>query len=181
MASFLLDGLLACLLVATIIYAIILDRRLRTFRQARDEMQALLGNFTAATIQAQSSLASLRDASQTTTAELQDQFERGKALRDDLAFLLDRGGSLADRLEGGISAARASAKFTDTRGKPAARLAEAAVSPPAQPRPAMERTEPRGVGDVRAEPRLAANRAAPRAAAPTDAAWDYLRALKSAR
>ena len=57
MASFLLDGLLVGLLVATIIYAIMLDRRLRTFRQARDEMQALLANFTAATVQAQSGIA----------------------------------------------------------------------------------------------------------------------------
>jgi len=139
-----------------------------------------LANFTAATVQAQSSIATLRDASQTTSAELKDQFERGKALRDDLAFLLDRGANLADRLESGISAARASAKTTDNRGKPAVRLAEAMASQPAQSRPAAERTEPR-VGNLRAEPRLAPNRAEPRAAAPSDAAFDFLRALKSAR
>jgi hypothetical protein len=179
MASFLLDGLLVGLLTATIIYAVILDRRLRTFRQSRDEMQALLANFTAATVQAQAGMVALRDTSQTTSTDLKDQLERGKALRDDLAFLLDRGTSLADRLESGITAARASAKTADNRGKPTVRLAEAAARQSAESRPA-ERTEPRR-GELRGEPRLATERAERRAAEPSDAAWDFLRALKSAR
>jgi hypothetical protein len=180
MASFLLDGLLVGLLIATIIYASILDRRLRTFRQARDEMQALLANFTAATIQAQSSMATLRDASQTTSADLRNQFEKGKALRDDLGFLLERGTSLADRLESGVSAARASSKATDNRGSPAARLVEAMASQTV-PSGAGEDRSKTPVGDFRAEPRLAPNRAEPRAPAPSDAAFQFLRALKSAR
>ena len=179
MASFLLDGLLVALLTATIIYAVILDRRLRTFRQSRDEMQSLLANFTAATVQAQSGMVALRDTSQTTSAELKEQLERGKALRDDLAFLLDRGTNLADRLESGISAARASAKTTDNRSKPAVRLAEAAARQSAEPRAAVERAEPRSSAS-RPEPRLATDRA-DRRAEPSEAAWDFLRALKSAR
>jgi hypothetical protein len=185
MASFLLDGLLAALLVATIIYAVMLDRRLRTFRQARDEMQALLANFTAATVQAQSGIAALRDNGQNTSAELKGQLERGKALRDDLAFLLDRGAILADRLEKGIGAARTTAKEAEGRIKPApVRIAaEAAARQPAGPRPApvMGRSEPR-LSELRADLRVATERADRRAAAePADAARDFLRALKTAR
>ncbi|HEY4135718.1 MAG TPA: DUF6468 domain-containing protein [Alphaproteobacteria bacterium] len=110
MASLLLEGLLAALLVATIVYAALLDRRLRTLRQSRDEMQAMLVSFTAATAQAQSGLVALREMSQTGSAELQGDIERAKALRDDLNFLLDRGNGLADRLEGGIGAARVAVK-----------------------------------------------------------------------
>lgn len=117
MASLLLEGLLAILLVATIAYAAMLDRRLRTLRQSRDEMQALLASFTAATAHAQAGLVALREAGQTTTRDLQSDIERAKSLRDDLSFLLDRGNSLADRLEGGIGAARVAVKSSAPRAE----------------------------------------------------------------
>jgi hypothetical protein len=177
MASFLLDTVLVGLLTATIIYAVILDRRLRTFRNAREEMQSLLAHFTAATVQAQSNMTALRETSQTTSVDLKDQLERGKALRDDLAFLLDRGASLADRLEGGISAARAAAKPSDGPRKSAVRLAEAASREPMEARsPDARRT------DLRAEERPSDRHGgATRSAPPADAARDFLRALKAAR
>lgn len=175
MASFFLDAVLVGLLTATIIYAVILDRRLRTFRNAREEMQSLLAHFTAATIQAQSNMTALRETSQTTSVELKDQLDRGKALRDDLAFLLDRGTSLADRLEGGISAARAAAKPNEGPRKPAVRIAEAASRESAEPRaPAARQSE------LRAEDRPSERHGA-RVGQPVDAARDFLRALKAAR
>lgn len=187
MASFLLEGLLAALLATTIVYAVILDRRLRTFRQARDEMQALLGAFTAATVQAQSGMTALRDTSTTTAAELKAQLDRGKALRDDLSFLLDRGGDLADRLENHIGAARASAKTAEPKVVKPMRMAEAiarqAAEKPASAEPRVKdlRPEPR-ISELRADLRGATERADRRAAAePTDAARDFLRALKAAR
>ena len=187
MASFLLEGLLAALLATTIVYAVILDRRLRTFRQARDEMQALLGNFTAATVQAQAGMTALRDTSTTTAAELKAQLDRGKALRDDLSFLLDRGTDLADRLEKHIGAARASAKTAEPKVVKPVRMAEAiarqAAEKPAVAEPRVKdlRPEPR-ISELRADLRGATERADRRAAAePTDAARDFLRALKAAR
>jgi hypothetical protein len=117
MASLLLEGLLAVLLVATIAYAAMLDKRLRTLRQSRDEMQALLASFTAATAHAQAGLVALRETGQTTTQGLQGDIERAKSLRDDLSFLIDRGNSLADRLEGGIGAARVAAKAAGPRNE----------------------------------------------------------------
>lgn len=177
MASLLLDGLLACLLIATIVYAAILDRRLRTVRQSRDEMQALLGNFTAATAQAQASMVALREASQTTAVELNRQFEHGKLLRDDLSFLLERGVSLADRMESGIKSARGVVKTTENRDKPAARFLEAMSEQ--QPQSAQQ-NEGR-VSELRAEPRPPKGGADRRTTAPSDAALNFLRALKSAR
>lgn len=183
MPSFLLDGLLAGLLFATIIYAAILDRRLRTFRQAREDMQALLSHFTAATVQAQSGIAALRDASETTSLELKDQLEQGKALREDLAFLIDRGASLADRLEGGISAARANAKTADVQSKPAVKLAEAARRQAGAERVGEGRISETRAADLHvAEPRFGEKRASePRGGDKTDAARDFLRALRAAR
>jgi hypothetical protein len=177
MASFLLDAVLVGLLTATIIYAVILDRRLRTFRNAREEMQSLLAHFTAATIQAQSNMTSLREASQTTSVELNDQLNRGKALRDDLAFLVDRGTSLADRLEGGISAARGAAKTSDGPRGPAVRLAEAVNREAADTRAPGARKNDLRAGERPSESRGGESRSAP----PADAARDFLRALKAAR
>lgn len=177
MASFLLDAVLAGLLTATIIYAVILDRRLRTFRNAREEMQSLLAHFTAATVQAQSNMTALRETSQTTSVDLKDQLERGKALRDDLAFLLDRGTSLADRLEGGISAARAAAKTSDGPRGPAVRLAEAVSREAADTRAPAARKNDLRPGERPSEARGGESRSAQ----PADAARDFLRALKTAR
>lgn len=136
MASLLLDGVLAALLIATIAYAAMLDRRLRTLRQSRDELQALLASFTVATAEAQSGMASLRETTQTAAKDLKGELERAKALREDLAFLMERGDELADRLEGGVGAARAATRPTAVApqaAKPSIRLADP-VKPPAAPR-----------------------------------------------
>ncbi len=134
MASLLLEGLLAVLLVATIAYSVMLDRRLRTLRQSRDEMQALLASFTAATAHAQAGLVALRETSQSAGESLQSDIERAKALRDDLGFLLDRGNSLADRLEGGIGAARVAAKNSAPRAEmPRADMLRARAEPKRAP------------------------------------------------
>ncbi|MFN4281241.1 MAG: DUF6468 domain-containing protein [Alphaproteobacteria bacterium] len=137
MASLLLEALLAVLLVATIGYAAMLDRRLRTLRQSRDEMQALIASFTAATAHAQAGLISLRETSQSAGESLQSDIERAKSLRDDLSFLLDRGNSLADRLEGGIGAARVAVK-SQPRVKPEPIRAE---EEPEEPKPVVRLAE----------------------------------------
>lgn len=133
MASLLLDGVLAALLIATIVYAAMLDRRLRTLRQSRDELQALLTNFTAATTEAQAGMASLRETTQTAAKDLKGELERAKALREDLAFLMERGDELADRLEGGVGAARAAtraATVAPQAAKPSIRLADPVPAAP---------------------------------------------------
>lgn len=179
MASLLLDGLMIALLIATIAYAVMLDRRLRSFRQSRDEMQQLLSVFTAATAQAQSGIVALREAAQSTSGDLKAQLDRAKALRDDLAFLVDRGGSLADRLEGGVSAARAGVKAAEVRTKPAIRLAEAVARQAGGPVAQDNRREERST--QRREGSAIGAMAAEASADKTNAARDFLRALRAAR
>lgn len=102
----LLDGLLAVLLVATILYAAILNRRLTHLRQGREELRTLIVEFTSATDRAHSGMESLRQASEISGGELKECVDRAQALRDDLSFLLERGTKVADRLVGSVSAAR---------------------------------------------------------------------------
>lgn len=103
--SLFLDVIVCFLLVATIIYAAMLNRRLMAFRSNRAEMETMIRTFSDACARAEAGTRSLRSATEEAT-RLQAYLERSQNLRDDLAYLLERGGSLADRLEGGVRVAR---------------------------------------------------------------------------
>jgi len=100
--SLMLDVLVAILLGVTIGYAIVLNKRLGNLRRDKEDLEKLALSFGDATARAEGSINQLR----TTTQVLQDRIEKAESLRDDLVFLIDRGGSAADRLETSVRAAR---------------------------------------------------------------------------
>jgi len=100
-----LDVTLAVLLVVTIVYAIILNRRLGALRRDRSELEALAASFTEATSRADASVGRLAK----NATDLQVRIDQARSLADDLSFLTDRGEKTADRLEGAVRAGRAQA------------------------------------------------------------------------
>lgn len=102
----LFDAVVAVLLVATVIYAAILDRKLRVLREGRTAMEQLLARFTQAIGRAEKALAEIRHATGETGQALQSSIEKGNKVADDLMFLVERAGSVADRLERAGGAAR---------------------------------------------------------------------------
>ena len=100
--SLILDIVIAVLLVATIAYAFLLNRRLAGLRRDKRELESLAATFGQATIRAEESIAKLKF----TVSTLNDRVDRAEALRDDLAFLVDRGSRAADQLEEAIRRAR---------------------------------------------------------------------------
>lgn len=100
--SLILDILVAVLLVVTIGYAVALNRRLSLLRKDKDELEALTVKFAEATAKADASIHNLKGSTEKVTKELERGLEKAEALRDDLSFLIDRGGSIADRLENGV-------------------------------------------------------------------------------
>ncbi len=104
--SLILDILIAVLLVATIGYAVALNRRLSLLRKDKDELEALTRKFADATTKADASIQNLKGSTESVAKELQKGLDKAEALRDDLSFLIDRGGSIADRLENGVRGAR---------------------------------------------------------------------------
>ncbi len=96
--ALLLDAVVIVLLLATIGYAAVLNRRLTRLRAAKDDMEALLREFGEAGAKAQQALAALHGEGQATAARLDGLLEEAKSLSDDLVFLIDRGGRLADGL-----------------------------------------------------------------------------------
>jgi hypothetical protein len=104
--ALLIDLLLAGLLVATIVYAVILNRRLGAFRQGKEELRALIVEFNAATERARVGMDELREASEGMGQSLHATLGEARALRDDLGFLVERGAVVADRLVHDVRARR---------------------------------------------------------------------------
>jgi len=152
--SLFLDVIVAVLLVATIVYAAMLNRRLAGLRSNKAELEALIHSFGEACARAEAGVKTLRTATDEAT-RLQQYLDRSQALRDDLSFLLDRGSNLADRLEGGVRSAR-----TEVQGRPAPAPSHA---PAAEAEPTGGRfgrggrpggAEPRGMDAPAVEPRV---------------------------
>ena len=118
------DVLLVVLLVAVIVYAVILNRKLAALRDAKEEFEALLASFGDTTQQAQTNLESLREEAQTVKRDFDQELEQMKtslaevhSLADDLEYLVKRGEKVADRLAGkepGSTAAAGKAPDSDT-------------------------------------------------------------------
>lgn len=100
--SLVLEILVAGLLVVTISYTVMLNRRLRTMQQDKQALERLATKFVDSTMRAEESITRLKN----TADELKERIERAQSLRDDLAFLTERGGSAADRLETMVREAR---------------------------------------------------------------------------
>jgi hypothetical protein len=100
------DALIAGLLVATIAYAAVLNRKLGALRDAKSEMEALLAGFSESTERAGSGVESLKQEAGRSGSALQSKVEAARGLVDDLGFLIERGTKLAERLDDGVGAAR---------------------------------------------------------------------------
>lgn len=125
--SLALDVLVAVLLVITIGYAMVLNRRLGRLRRDKSELEKLAATFGQATARAEESIGNLKK----TADALKGRIDNAQALRDDLAFLIDRGGSAADRLEETVRAARKEGGSRPRPGlkKPAAAHGNGKITP----------------------------------------------------
>jgi hypothetical protein len=101
-----LDVVVILLLVPTIIYAIILNRRLTALRRSREELSKVVNSFNEATMRAEAGIPKLKKATTEANHTLKDRVEKAQTLRDDLAFMIERAEELAGRLEGAVRAAR---------------------------------------------------------------------------
>ncbi len=108
-----LDILVAVLLVATIAYAAILNRRLGRLRSGKAELEALLRSFQEATVRAEASIGALRSYADVSSDSVEAQRTTIKEMRDEIDFLVGRAGEQADRLEGLIREGRGRERSDD--------------------------------------------------------------------
>lgn len=90
--------LVALLLAATIVWAIILDRRLRDLRSGRDGVKQAVIDLAGATGRAEAAVAALREAAERTGTELARRQAVAKQTSDELALLLGSAEGMAERL-----------------------------------------------------------------------------------
>jgi hypothetical protein len=141
------DIAVAVLLIATIGYVAVLNRRLGVLREDKAKLEELIKGLNAASTNAQAGIAGLRQATEEVGRDLEKQLTTGRSLRDDLHYLIERGGSVADRLEGTIRARREEApRVTET---PAPRAS--ATGKVAQLHAGVDEQEPRTNQISRAE------------------------------
>ena len=121
------DLVVAILLIVTIVYAALLNRRLARLRSDKAELQALIQGLTAASHNAEAAVSALKSANDDIGRQLESKLGRAQGLRDDLAYMTERGTTLADRLEGAIRAGRDTPAPEVPALKPARRADSAAV------------------------------------------------------
>ncbi|MBL8631241.1 MAG: hypothetical protein JNM81_16525 [Rhodospirillaceae bacterium] len=124
-----LNLLVIALLIPTIIFAVILNRRLSALRKSRDELAKVVANFNDATLRAEAGIPKLKKATNEASMALKDRVEKAQALRDDLAFMIERAEEMAGKLETGVRVARSEAAFGAAAAQPQAAPAPGPISP----------------------------------------------------
>jgi hypothetical protein len=196
MLSFWTDAIVALLLIATIGYSALLNRRLTSVRNDRDKFEDLVRSLNTASQRAEAAVANLRSSADELGRRLEKKIDEARALSDDLVYMIERGGTIADKLAGLIRSGRdglkpdLAAEVRQVRPEP---RQEHRVEPlPRQPaRTEPVRTAPPRAESFHVEPRPAAVASAPaiplrspqpdRANAPSRAERDLLRALARRR
>lgn len=161
-----LDILLVVLLLVTILYALVLSRRLAVLRSSKTDLEDFIKRMNEASARAEASLAGLKQTAGATKAELDQPLAKAQSLRDELMFLIDRADAAGERLAN-ASSSGASAGGASSASSAASRKAP---RPAAQPNPSAGGGGAREVGseDDDDAPRSKAER-------------DLMNALKNAR
>jgi Domain of unknown function (DUF6468) len=161
----------AILLVFTIYYAAKLNRKLSTLRADKAALQALVQSLMQASASAEAGVKGLKATAEEMSRELQRKLQEGQSLREDLAYMIDRGGAVADRMEGSLRPRRETAEPAPMRPRP---------TEVPRPREAARREPKLGAGNFIQE---MAARLAPSAEpeTPSRAERDLLRALSGRR
>lgn len=92
--SLMLDIIISVLLVLTIAYAMRLNQRLSQLRSDKNELMKLAKTFADATVRAEDGIKQLKVSTDT----LKSEVAKAESLKDDLAYLVDRGGRTADEM-----------------------------------------------------------------------------------
>ncbi|MCK5423814.1 MAG: hypothetical protein KAI89_00470 [Emcibacter sp.] len=97
-----LDIVIIVLIVIMIAYSVVLNIKLKTFRNAQNEMSTLIGQLNGAITGAQASVEILKKAALTEEVRLKELIVKSRLLADELEIITQSGSNLADRIERGL-------------------------------------------------------------------------------
>ena len=93
---------MAGLLSVTIFYCFKLNKRIRVLQDSKNEFATLIERFDVTTQKAQASIEELQTVATRVNDELSGRLDKANFLADDLAFMIEKGSKLADRMEGDV-------------------------------------------------------------------------------
>ncbi len=99
MLSMGLELLLSVLLAATLVYCIVLERRLASVRKGQDGLKKMIGELNGAIAGAGTSLRALKMAAADAAETLDDRLKRARALSDELSLITNSGERIAQRFD----------------------------------------------------------------------------------
>ena len=94
-----LELMLSGLLAATLVYCIVLERRLAAVRKGQDGLKTMIGELNAAIAGAGASLRALKAAAASAADTLDERLKRARALADELSVLSSSGERIAQRFD----------------------------------------------------------------------------------
>ncbi|MDG1287089.1 MAG: DUF6468 domain-containing protein [Rickettsiales bacterium] len=98
-AKLLIDSLMVVLLVATIFYCVMVSRRIRVLQDSREEFAQLITKFDETTKRAQESIDDLQKVGKKVNESLNERLDKANFLADDLAFMIEKGNKVADKVD----------------------------------------------------------------------------------
>lgn len=127
MVSFLIDAVLAVMLVTATVFLVIVNKRLRVLKSGQAEINGLITTFSRTIDETDASVKRLASAATEISAKLADELDRGKVMKEEIGLLLGSCERTARRIEESVHQARALAR----------RLDEAPMPRPRTPRSGM--------------------------------------------
>lgn len=124
--NLLVNVVIVVLLVVTIGYCWILNRRIRVLQDSKGELAALLKHFDESTQRASESIVALQTASKKIGETIQKRAEKANFLLDDLSYMIEKAEYVTKQVEAGMAISRATQRAVPE--KPAA-----PTLPPAPP------------------------------------------------
>ncbi|CAO3459330.1 hypothetical protein [Azospirillum argentinense] len=143
MVSFLIDAVLAVMLVTATVFLVIVNKRLKVMRSSQAEIGALIGTFSKTIDETEASVQRLVAAATEASAKLSDGLDRAKGVTEEAALVLGSCERASKRIEASVQEARALVRRLEDG--PAPRPRPRPVPPPAavmDPEPAPANIAP---------------------------------------
>ncbi len=129
-ANLLVDVVIIALLVVTIAYCWVLNRRIRILQDSKGELAQLLKHFDESTQRASESIIALQSASKKIGETIQSRVEKATFMLDDLGFMIEKAAKVSQQMEAGFAVSRVKNRvMSDTVAKPDVPAAREVATP----------------------------------------------------
>lgn len=131
--SLLINGLMAGLLLATMIYCWRLNARIKVLQDSRSELAQIVKEFDESTQRATQSIADIHIATARLSENIQHKIDKANFLANDLEYMIEKGNKLSGRTDN-----------SPNRPAPAEFVSPAPAASTAQPAPSRPAPKPTG-------------------------------------